>query len=134
MVSASAETPHRPTIMRRNTEQARTGRILAAGVVAETVTKVTASLRALVAVTACVLLVCVMLAAEDHAAQAAATPQVSAKALYEQLASVGLYPGRVYQVRDGALDREDLHISLDDGTIAFTRDVLGRITGAMFEG
>ena len=27
-----------------------------------------------------------------------------------------------------------IHITLDDGTIAFTKDVLGRITGAFFEG
>src|SRR5437660_432959 len=127
MVSASAGRPHKHAIIRTKAEQARTGRILAAGRAAETVTKVTAAARWCVAVSACLLLFCAVMAAERHVAQAAATPQVSAKALYEQLASVGLDPGRVYQVRDGALDREDLHISLDDGTIAFTHDVLGRI-------
>jgi hypothetical protein len=40
----------------------------------------------------------------------------------------------VYQVRDAALDRDGVHISLEDGTIAFTQDVMGRITGAFFEG
>jgi hypothetical protein len=37
-------------------------------------------------------------------------------------------------VRDAALDRPSIHINLDDGTIAFTKDVVGRITGAFFEG
>ncbi len=37
-------------------------------------------------------------------------------------------------MRDAALDRSAIHISLEDGTIAFTKDVLGRITGAFFEG
>src|SRR5581483_3724497 len=33
-----------------------------------------------------------------------------------------------------SLDREDVHISLEDGTIGFTEDVFGRPTGAFFEG
>jgi hypothetical protein len=37
-------------------------------------------------------------------------------------------------VRDGSIDRPSVHITLEDGTIAFTRDVLGKITGAFFEG
>ena len=37
-------------------------------------------------------------------------------------------------MRDGSLDRPSIHITLEDGTIAFTQDVLGRITGAFFEG
>jgi len=40
----------------------------------------------------------------------------------------------VFKVRDAALDRSAIHITLEDGTIAFTKDVLGRITGAFFEG
>lgn len=51
-----------------------------------------------------------------------------------QLSSVGLDPGRVFKVRDASLDRSSIHITLDDGTIAFTKDVMGRITGAFFEG
>ena len=57
-----------------------------------------------------------------------------AEALYLQLSSVGLDPTRVFKVRDAALDRSAIHITLEDGTIAFTKDVLGRITGAFFEG
>jgi hypothetical protein len=37
-------------------------------------------------------------------------------------------------VRSASLDRPSLHITLEDGTIAFTQDVLGKITGAFFEG
>lgn len=51
-----------------------------------------------------------------------------------QLGQVSLDAARVYGVRDAALDRPAIHITLDDGTIAFTQDVMGRITGAFFEG
>ena len=61
-------------------------------------------------------------------------PAKSAEALYLQLGQVGLDPARVYQVRGASLDRPAIHISLEDGTLAFTQDVMGRITGAFFEG
>jgi hypothetical protein len=67
-------------------------------------------------------------------AQIAAGNPGSTEALYSQLQSVGLDKTRVYKVREGALDRGAIHISLDDGTIAFTADVDGRITGAFFRG
>src|SRR5690349_17682276 len=54
--------------------------------------------------------------------------------LYSQLRSVGLDKSRVYKVRDATLDRSSLHISFEDGTIAFTEDVAGRVTGAFFFG
>jgi hypothetical protein len=57
-----------------------------------------------------------------------------AESLYLELSSVGLDPGRVFKVRGASLDRSAIHITLEDGTIAFTKDVLGRITGAFFEG
>jgi hypothetical protein len=57
-----------------------------------------------------------------------------AEALYLQLSSVGLDPDRVFKVRGASLDRAAIHITLEDGTIAFTKDVLGRITGAFFDG
>lgn len=57
-----------------------------------------------------------------------------AESLYLQLSSVGLDPARVFRVRGSSLDRPSIHITLDDGTIAFTKNVLGRITGAFFEG
>lgn len=57
-----------------------------------------------------------------------------AESLYLQLASVGLDPSRVFKVRGASLDRSSIHITLDDGTIAFTKDVMGRVTGAFFDG
>jgi len=65
---------------------------------------------------------------------AAEKPDKPAEALYLQLGQVGLDPARVYQVRGASLDRSAIHITLEDGTIAFTQDVMGRITGAFFEG
>ncbi len=61
-------------------------------------------------------------------------PEKPAEALYLQLGQVRLDPARVYQVRGASLDRSAIHISLEDGTIGFTQDVMGRITGAFFEG
>ena len=54
--------------------------------------------------------------------------------LYRALRSVGLDPQSVYKIREAAIDREDVHLFLNDGTIAFTQSVDGRITGAYFEG
>src|SRR6202163_4907736 len=54
--------------------------------------------------------------------------------LYARIRSVGLDPQRVYHVRDASIDRPNLHIDLDDGTLAFTEDICGRITGGFFEG
>jgi len=54
--------------------------------------------------------------------------------LYRALRDVGLDPQRVYKIREADLDREDVHLSFNDGTIAFTQAVDGRITGAYFEG
>ena len=57
-----------------------------------------------------------------------------AETLYLQLGRVGLDPTRVYRVRGAAIDRAAIHMTLEDGTIAFTQDLMGRITGAFFEG
>jgi len=57
-----------------------------------------------------------------------------AENLYLQLSKVGLDRSRVYTVRGLSLDRASLHLTLDEGTIAFTEDVAGRVTGAFFEG
>src|SRR6476661_3936711 len=59
---------------------------------------------------------------------------ISAEALYLQLRSVGLDKSRVYRIRETSFDRAGFHFTFDDGTIAFTEDVAGRITGAFFEG
>jgi hypothetical protein len=61
-------------------------------------------------------------------------PDKPAEALYLQLGQVGLDPARVYQVRGASLNRSAIQITFEDGTIGFTQDVMGRITGAFFEG
>lgn len=68
------------------------------------------------------------------AAGASSAPGSSAEALYLQLGSVGLDKSRVYHIRDVTLERAAFHITFDDGTIAFTQDVAGHVTGAFFEG
>jgi len=57
-----------------------------------------------------------------------------AESLYLQLSSINLDPSRVFRVRGASLDRPSIHITLEDGTIVFTKDVLGRITGGFFAG
>jgi hypothetical protein len=63
-----------------------------------------------------------------------AQPAKPAEALYLQLSQATLDPSRVFRVRGASLDRSAVHITFEDGTIAFTQDVLGRVTGAFFEG
>jgi peptidase M1-like protein len=60
-------------------------------------------------------------------------PQTTAD-LYARVRSVGLDEGRVYRVRGASIDRPNLHLAFDDGTLAFTEDICGRVTGALFEG
>jgi hypothetical protein len=62
------------------------------------------------------------------------TAEKPAENLYLQLGEIGLDPSRVYLVRGASLSRGGILISLEDGTIAFTKDVMGQITGAFFEG
>jgi Peptidase family M1 domain len=57
-----------------------------------------------------------------------------AKALYGELLNPILTASDVHQVREVAIDREDLHIVISDGTIGLMRAVDGHITGAVFEG
>jgi hypothetical protein len=68
-----------------------------------------------------------------HAATTPDCPQTTS-ALYARIRSVGLDPQRVYHVREATIDRPNLHIDFDDGTLAFTEDICGRITGAFFDG
>src|SRR5579864_8148419 len=62
------------------------------------------------------------------------TPLNSAESLYLQLRTAGLSKSRVYRVRDVSINRAAFHITLNDGTIAFTEDVADHVTGAFFEG
>lgn len=61
-------------------------------------------------------------------------PLSPAAQLYRQMRDVGLDPAHVYHIREASIDREDLHFTLDDGTIGFTEAIDGQITGAFFEG
>ncbi len=63
----------------------------------------------------------------------AVCPQKAAD-LYLQLRTVGLDPQRVFHVRGASLDRPNFHLDLEDGTLGFTSDICGHITGAMFQG
>ena len=65
---------------------------------------------------------------------AAAVRPKNAEELYSQLRTVGLDKSRVFRIRDASLDRSSLHIAFENGTVAFTQDVDGRVTGAYFEG
>jgi hypothetical protein len=58
----------------------------------------------------------------------------SAENLYLQLRNTALSKTRVYRLRDVSIDRSAIQITLNDGTIAFTEDVAGHVTGAFFEG
>ncbi len=58
----------------------------------------------------------------------------SAESLYLQLRNVGLDKSRVYRLRDVSIDRGAINITLNDGTIGFTEDVAGQVTGAFFAG
>jgi hypothetical protein len=69
-----------------------------------------------------------------QSAAAAAHQHGPAESLYVQLGGVGLDSARVFRVRDAAIDRSAIHITLSDGEIAFTKDVLGKTTGAFFVG
>ncbi|HXM66932.1 MAG TPA: hypothetical protein VN911_09395, partial [Candidatus Acidoferrum sp.] len=74
------------------------------------------------------------LPAQDASLSPQARQAGPAEALYLQLSSVDLDASRVFRVRGASLDRASIHITLEDGNISFTKDVLGRITGAFFEG
>ena len=47
---------------------------------------------------------------------------------------MGLDPTRIFHIRNASIEHLNLHVTFNDGTIAFTKDVLGRVTGAYFEG
>jgi hypothetical protein len=94
------------------------------------VTKVLTKFRAL-----CVAAIFVTLCAWPvRNATADNTPNKPAEELYLQLGKIGLNPARVYQVRGASINRPSIQITLEDGTIGFTQDVMGHITGAFFEG
>src|SRR5271156_1610463 len=129
MTSAGARHAVRSTRMRT---RARTRLILATAQRACKVTKVLVRSRRMMMIG---LAWCLLSATAEAQAAGPGTdcPQTTS-GLYARIRSVELDPQRVYHIRDASIDRPNLHIDLDDGTLAFTEDVCGRITGAFFEG
>lgn len=74
----------------------------------------------------------VLLLAGTLAAQAPLPPPASA--MYHALLNPVVGASDVYQIRDVSIQREDIHITLSDGTIGLMRAVDGHVTGAVFEG
>ncbi|HYV74205.1 MAG TPA: M1 family aminopeptidase [Candidatus Binatia bacterium] len=70
------------------------------------------------------------------ATSAQTLPRTSGPALplYRALRTDGLDSQQVYKIREAVIDREDVHLWLNDGTIAFTQSIAGKITGAFFRG
>jgi hypothetical protein len=70
------------------------------------------------------------------ATTAQTTPAGESKplALYRELREVTLDAQRVYHIRDVSIDRQALHLTFHDGTIAFSRAIDGHVTSAFFEG
>ncbi len=79
-----------------------------------------------------VLLLVLAVGSTGSVAQSVST--AGAVALYRELLNPSFDAKDVYQVREVSILREDLHISISDGTIALIREVDGHITGAVFEG
>ncbi len=76
------------------------------------------------------------LSAATACAQPAQSPDcpLTTGALYDRIRSVGLDSQRVYHIRGASIDHSNLHLDFEDGTLAFTEDICGRITGAFFDG
>ena len=75
-----------------------------------------------------------LLAVSVTAAGAPSENPGPAVTLYRQLRDLGLDSARVYHIHDAGLDRGEIHITLNSGTIAFSQSVEGRVTGAFFDG
>jgi hypothetical protein len=97
------------------------------------VTKVLVRSRRPITLACCVLACCVLETSTYAQAVSPQCPQTTSE-LYARIHSVGLNPDRVYHVRGATIDRPNLHIDFDDGTLAFTQDICGRTTGAFFDG
>ncbi|HEY6273603.1 MAG TPA: M1 family aminopeptidase [Terriglobales bacterium] len=71
---------------------------------------------------------------QPPAATLSAVAAQAAAPLYRDLLNPTLNPEEVYRVRNVSLQREDLHVVFDDGTLGLIRAVDGHVTGAVFEG
>ncbi|HSB74151.1 MAG TPA: hypothetical protein VLC12_00795, partial [Terriglobales bacterium] len=97
-------------------------------------TKVTGYIRALSLLAALACCAATTVAAQALPPLPNASSPGAAEALYQELGSLGLNPQRVFHIRGASIEHPNLHLTFNDGTIAFTNDVLGRVTGAYFEG
>src|ERR1051326_143496 len=88
----------------------------------------------LVFITACTAVGQNPASTQSGALQPGQAPATGAVATYRELLTPTLDPKDVYQIREVSILREDLHISISDGTMALMRAVDGHITGAVFEG
>ena len=75
-----------------------------------------------------------LVAAQEPTGGTPIAEQRPAEDLFLRLGSVGLDAARVFHIRDAHIDRSGFYLTLEDGTIGFTEDVLGHVTGALFEG
>jgi len=94
------------------------------------VTKVLLRSRPIIGLAACLLTAA---ATAQPASPSPGCPQTTAD-LYSRIRTVGLDPARVYRVRDASISHPNLQLTFDSGTLAFTEDICGRITGAFFLG
>lgn len=69
-----------------------------------------------------------------HALMQSSPAVADPQTLYRQLLNPVIGTKDVYQIRQVAIDREDLHVVLIDGQIGLLQAVDGHITGAFFEG
>jgi len=67
-------------------------------------------------------------------AQNPTVPEGGVRALYRRMAAAGLDRNKVFHIRDGAIDREDLHLSFNDGTLGFMQATDGTVDGLFFAG
>jgi hypothetical protein len=126
-MAAEINIRHKERVVTRNRIQAHSNN----GDGGAQVTKVLLGVQSIAVVIA---LLALLLATPSAQAADESTANKPAERLYLQLGKIGLDATRVYQVRGASLDRTSIHFSLEDGTIAFTQDVMGHITGAFFEG
>ena len=77
-------------------------------------------------ITKVLLLLCTLAAAQETPSPAVAT--------YRALLNPVISPSDVHHVRDVSIQREDLHLALNDGSIGLIRAIDGHVTGAVFEG
>src|SRR5271154_5099709 len=127
MTSAVAGSGAKSTRMKT---RARTRQILSTAERGRKVTKVLELGRQIVGLASLLLFA----SAGVHAAGPTPDCPQTTDALYSRIRSVGPAAQQVYRIRDASIDRPNLHLDFEDGTLAFIEDICGRVTGAFFVG